>query len=456
MRRKSGLKERKIRYIEVEGVRNEYLDAALLNTCSEGSLMALLKDEHKLLKKAEITAQDLKQDKFDQNEVIRIICPHLLESYNFYNFLANQGEKYIEPLLTELFEEEYKNFDLKQWDSSIRKALLEERVPFYVTINILRFYKNGEFKELIKPLMEEEAHVLQFYDELGIKVEGFELDWDELLRSKYEELLGLEDFGVPEESITSDGVKVASRLKIALKMLESVADEIDALGEQKELKQQLESEREQVVSLKQINSELVRDMKSKNTQIKSLTKENRILLKQAETATNKAEQQQKEVGRLGQTLGEVRKETEELEKLKGNLERRVNLLETEKKSITAKLTKEFDKESLKVKVSYDEKLGTLEQQVAELNRLLEEEKKNGRMLAEEAKVAIAELEQANLSLEATEVERNELVEQLKHVSVPAAAMVTAAKAADDDSALFDFDEDELGDFINFDNKPTRN
>lgn len=449
MRQKNGGKVKNIRYIEVEGVKNEYLDAALLFTCGHDVLNTYLQSEGKLIKKAGITIQNLKQDVLEYNDIIHAVSPHMLESYTFYNVLANSFERKLLALVESHFGDEYQDFDKEMWDSSLRKLLLEDEIYLPIAINILRFYKNGEFKELIQTLLSEEEYALKYYDELGIKIEGFDLDWDERLRQKYEGMLGLEDFEVPTESITENGLNASSKLKIVLKMLNDVATEVEGLGDHKELEGLLYSEQERVKALTQQIDQLKRDVKSKDTQSKVLNKENRALVKQLETANQKIEQHQKEIGRLGQALGESRKEQESLEKTNTHLERRVTMFDAEKKSITSTMKRDYEKASLKA----IEREESLKKQLSEQESLLGLEKDKNAQLNEELVGLKADFEQANAILEATELERNELINQLNEVST---GNPVQSNTNDSKDELFDFDVNEIDDFINFDNKPTRN
>ncbi|WP_214776087.1 hypothetical protein [Exiguobacterium sp. s37] len=454
MRRKSGGKEKKMRYIEVEGVKNEYLDAALLNTCSEEALTTFLKSEPKLIKKSGLTIQELNQNTLEYNEIIQAVSPHLLESYTFYNFLANRCEKIHDEILFDLFEDAYKEFTHDELESAMKERLLEEELTISVAINVLRFYKNGEFKQIIHTLLHDEDCVLKYYDEFEIKIEGFDLEWDEMLRQKYEGLLGLEDFKVPTDSITENGLNASSKLKIVLKMLNDVASEIDDLDNQAELQELLSTEQERVMILTKQQDELKKDLKSKETQIKSLNKENRALVKQLETANQKVEQNQKEVGRLGQVLGESRKQQEDLEQLNNALNRKVTVFEVEKNSLSSTMRKEFEKSSFKL-VEREE---SLKKQLLEQENLLNVEKEKNAQLSEAFALfkaeAAADLEKSNEILEALEIERNKLVSQLNNVSETELTQVSSDESVEEDP--FDFDPDSIGDFINFDNKPTRN
>ena len=64
-----------------------------------------------------------------------------------------------------------------------------------------------------------------------------------------------------------------------------------------------------------------------------------------------------------------------------------------------------------------------------------------------------ELDTTKLDLRVVESERNELVEQMKNVTNNT---FNAADSENDDEILFDFNEEDIEDFVEFDNKPTRN
>ncbi|MEY8350935.1 hypothetical protein AALF16_22170 [Bacillus cereus] len=448
--RKKGSKQKRFPYIEVEGVESRYLDAALLKVCGDGTLEHSLSDEFKLIKKAGITTQELKRKERSREELIELVSPHLLESYDYYNFLANMWDGILQKTINHYFENEYTSFTIEDWDNQIRNLIEEEVMPIYAAINTMRFYKNGEIKELIKPLLEEEEYVVKFYRETGIKIEGqeFDSDWDESIDDE------LEENSLLEEELFDRSPDEA--LKMAAKIILNVSERVSNLEESEKYKKLYEFEKEQVVSFKAKVDNLTQDLKSRDSQVQTLSKENRTLTKSVDSLNGKFEEQQKESGRLGGALGEIRKEKEDLEKVKSNLERRVSTLEKEAGSITEKvqkeLKKEFNKKALKKQDDYDEKIFQLEKQIEDLQRLLEEEQAKNSELSDVLEKTSKELSTTKNDLGVVEKERNELLEQVNQ----APAKEEDKEEQEDDDIMFGFNEEDIEDFVEFDNRPTRN
>ena len=460
MTRKRTSKVKRYPYIEVEGVKNCYIDASLLQCCDEGALSSSLSDELKVLKKALITPQDIKQNKYSFEELIKRVSPHLLESYGFYNLLANKWDEIQEKTLNRFFDENYINFTLDEWNTEIRRVIDEGEVPFYVSINLLRFYKNGEYKELIKKLFEEEEYVIRFYYETDIQIEGLNINWDEVTKNQFEEILEfdeeLEGIEMSKEELLTR--KPQEALKIAAKIIEGVTEQVTQLSEVQEYKELYEIEREKIKLSSQKVEDLNQEVKSKEAQIQSLSKENRTLKKNGDNLNNKLEQHQKEVGRLGQSLGEIRKEKEEVEKTNVSLNRRINSLERETNSITEKIENEikktYDNKIIKLQLKNDENLNTLERELEKVNKELEEEQAKYEILSAELELVKKEFNLTKNDLRIVEKERNELLEQVNSSLNDVTNEV--ATSEEDDDLLFDFNEDEIEDFVEFDNKPTRN
>ncbi|WP_210367771.1 hypothetical protein [Bacillus sp. REN3] len=457
--RNKGSRQKRFSYIEVEGVESRYLDAALLKACGDGILEHSLSDEFKLIKLAGITTQELKRKERSLEELIALVSPHLLESYNYYNFLANMWDKILHKTINHYFENNYVNFTLDDWNDQIRNLIDEEKMPIYAAINNMRFYKNGEIKELIKPLLQNKEYVMKFYYETGIKIEGqgIDIDWDGIVDEEIEELFEVED-ELEENSLVEE--KLINRspeeaLKMAAKMILDVSERVSNLETAEKYKKLYESEKEQVVSFKEKLDELIQELKSRESQVQTLSKDNRKLTKLVDSLNSRLEQQQKESGRLGGALGEIRKEKEELEKDKANLERRVSTLEKDLGAITEKVQKElkkdFDKKALQMVDDYDERKLQLGKQFGELQRLLEEEKDKKSELSYTLEKTNKELTSMKNDLEIVEQERNELLEKVSKASVK-----EEIKADSEDDVMFGFDEEDIEVFVEFDNKPTRN
>lgn len=462
MRRKKGNKLKRFAYIEVGGVDNRYLDAALMKVLGEHVLEHSLSDELKLIKKAGITTQELKRRELSQEEIIKRVSPHLLESYDFYNLLANMWNDILQQTINRYFEDDYVNFTMEDWFNSIKKMIDEKEMPVYVAINTIRFYKNGEIKELIKILLEDKEYIVAFYRELGMKIEqpGLVIDWDKVVVEESEEFFDLED-ELEEIQLLEDELFNRSpdeALKVAAKIILEVSDRVSHLEDAEKYKKLYEHEKEHVATLKSKVDELTQGLKSRDSQIQTISKENRTLSKSVDSLNGKLEQQQKESGRLGGVLGEIRKEKEDIEKEKTNLERRVSSLEKEASTISEKVHKEiksdFDKKALKMLNDYDEKTNLLEKQLLDLQRLFKEEQFKNSELSTALEKFKKELSTVKTDLVVVEKERNELIEQINQTS--AKSEDEYVNNAEDDDVMFGFDEKDLEGIVEFDNKPTRN
>jgi hypothetical protein len=455
-RKRNGSKQKRYPYIEVEGVENRYLDAALMQSFeSDGALEYSLSDETKLLKKSGITTQSLKMKQYTQKDLIALVSPHLLESYDYYNFLANMWENILNKTINYYFNDDYVDFTLEVWQKEIGKLVEDEDMPIFAAINTLRFYKNGELKELIKPLLNEPDNIIRFYHETGIKIVDFDIKWDEINEPALEETFTLED-ELEENSLVNRSPE--DTLKMAAKMVLSVSDLVSGLEEAEEYKEMYETEKEQVGVLKRQVNELTATLKSRDTKIKSLSKDKRALAKSVDSQSVKLDLQQKEVGHLGGLLGEVRKEKEEIEQENSILNRKVKTLEKEAASISQKvtkeLTKEFNKKSLHIQDTHEENTRFLENQIQELQRSLEQERSNSIELSLQLEKTKEDLNSREIDLSKVESERNLLIEQLN--SIPVNRENGKSSSDKEDDLLFGFDEQDIEDFVEFDNKPTRN
>lgn len=449
MIRKTRKKDKKIRYIEVENVKNEYLDAALISICSDDTFSNTVSNELKILKKAGITTQEIKAGRISRNEIIQKVSPFLLESYDFYNLLANKIEKIQDEILNSLFEKRYLNFDTNQWISSVKTAVLDDEISLSMMINILRFYKNGDFKDIIYVLLNNEEFVLKFYEELQIKIDGFDLDWENVIDIPFDNKTTGE---LKQSSVSVHGTDsdTSFKLQTAIKMLNDVIADVDELHKIKELNAQLESKNEVIESLKQELNQIKKDVRPKDSRIKSLEKENRALNKQAEMFGQKNELLQKEVGNLGKSLGELRKTQESLEKEKKVLERKVAVYEEKEAVVEKTISKEYKKKEIKLIKELEEI-----EKLLQTNQLLlnEEKDKNQRFIQEKSEM-FSKIEQSNLLVKTMEIELKNLKDQTKKRKDLGDIESTSIDNEIDE--LFDFDENELINLINFDNKPTRN
>jgi DNA repair exonuclease SbcCD ATPase subunit len=441
---KKSNKVKRFPYIEVAGIQNQYLDAALLQCLDKESLAFALRDEFKILKKAGILPADLKQNKLSKEDLIRLVSPHLLENYNFYNYLAQKWDNIQIKTLNNHIKVDYSSFSLEQWINQIKTLIQENDMPVFAAVNLLRFYNNGELKELIQSILDDFA--VQFYYESGVQMEGYEIDWDEVDEEivKYED--ESEELDLSDEEIER---KPEETLRLASRLIELVADQLTELEDTEEYKTLYEQEQERNENLTRKLEALNQEVKSKESQHQALLKENRTLSKNVDALTTKLEQTKKELGKLGLSLGEIRKEKEDFEKSNGIFERRVNTLEKEQNSIGEKVKqevkREYDLKIILMKDEYEKRLDLLKRELDEKEK--EQVQMNNDLASTELERIMKELETVKNDLRVVERERNELAEQINTLN---------RTEGDSQDHIFGFNEDDIEDFVDFDNKPTRN
>ncbi|MEC1526066.1 hypothetical protein P9D43_29165 [Neobacillus niacini] len=454
-KRKKPSKTKRFPYIEVEGIKNHYLDAALLRTCGPAALEHSLSDELKIIKKAGISVQDLKRNTYSQREIIEKVSQNLLENYDFYNFLANQWDEILHNTLAKHFHDvDYTKFTAAEWDEEIRNLYMDE-MPTYGVINFLRFYKNGEFKDLIKQYFEEEDFVVDFFEDTGVKVEDFDIDWDSIENDYPFDPDLVDDLNDDEFTPDLFDQSPQDALLVAAKLILGVSERIGDVQETEALREMYELEKEKTETLQAKVDNLAQEGKSKDSQVKSLLKENRTHTKTIYTLNDKIENLQKENGRLGGLVGDIRKEKEAFEKANNTLEKRIATLEKKADSVAEKTKKELEKEHdtkvLKMQMHFDETTNELENQIHELKRLLVEEQAKTSTLSSNLEEKEHQLKTVKNDLQVVEKERDVLAEQLKNAPAP-----NEVAPENDDDLLFGFDEEDLEEFVEFDNKPTRN
>ncbi|WP_223702716.1 coiled-coil domain-containing protein [Sutcliffiella deserti] len=440
---KKSNKSKRFPYIEVEGIQNQYLDAALLQCLDNESLVFTLRNEFKILKKAGILPAELKLNKFNQEELVRLVSPHLLENYNFYNYLVQKWDDIQIKTLKTFIKTDLSSFSLEQWDEEIRSLIQDKDIPVFAAVNLLRFYNNGELKELIQLIMRD--FTVQFYYETGVQLNGYGVDWDKVDEKKVENVVESGELNLSEDIER----KPEENLRLASSLIDLVANQITELGQYGEYKTLYQQEQEKTEKLTKEKENLSQEIKTKESQHQAFLKDNRTLSKNVDTLTTKLDQTKKELGKLGLSLGEVRKEKEELEKIKDNLERKVNILENEQNSIGEKikeeLKREYDLKILHMKDEYEKRLNILERELD--NKEREQVEKNSEENSVEVERIIKELENVKNDLSVVEQERNELAEKVK-------AFNNSGENSKDN--ILGFSEDDIEDFVEFDNKPTRN
>lgn len=450
-------KTKRIAYIDVEDIENNYLDTALLQVYNEATIPDVISDELKILKKAGVRVQDIKQDKYTGKELVALISPYLLENYNFYNHLANMWDEIQTGMLRDMFDEDIDQYASDEWDTELSNMIEDAIIPAYAAVNLLRFYKNGAHKHCIKPILEEFA--IEFYRETGVQYEGADVDWEEVEDDEFD--LSFDDINLEDhDSFEKQFMKKMpdEALRLAANLIDGVAERISGMNETLDYKEIYEKEKEQREQFQLERDTSSQELKSKESQLASLQKERNTLAKKVDILENKVDTQQKETGRLGQALGELRKEKEEAEKANTALERKVATIEKEQEKLEEKAQKaaklEYDQKMVAMQMDHDSKVETLERERDAAQGTLEETKTQYDSLSSEHDNAKKELETLKNDLFVVEKERNELMEKLENAN-KTPVKVPPEQEEEDDDLLSGFDEDDIGSFIDFDNEPTR-
>ncbi len=446
--RKTTKEAKKNAYIEVDGIENKYLDAALLHSVDEEKIYGITLDELKILKKAGVTVAEVKKKTIDEVELKNRISPYILENYNFYNLLVNNWHENGNPQTDVINFEEISESLSPQ---VINDILDREDVLVHTVINFLRFYKNGEYKSLISLIFSEESNLLKLYEETGIKVERENINWD---KKKLTEVNDLDNDSNPDKrDKTGDRIFSSKEaLTFAAGLITDVAAELSKFEEKDTINELYEVEKETNEKLINENKEISKEVKSKNTQIKSFEKEKQRNEKTIGKLNEKIDIQQKEIGKMGLQIGEYRVTIENTEKNNQSLKSQIETLNKDKKKNEEKIKKDIIQEnnlkSLKMQVNFDEKTKGYEQKIYDLEKRIKELEEYNSNLSESLENNIFELNKVKSDFFELEEENMKIKEKLNSKE-----MSVVEPSVDEE---IDFSEEDLGAFIGFDNKPTQN
>ena len=432
-------KEKRLPYIEVEGVENWHLDAALLLSVDEDTLISMLSKESKIIKKSGIIPVELKLNKYSYMELVTMTSLHLLENYTFYNLLANKWKNNFESFFKDIVNDDSSTIAIENLGELIMQRVEHESLSVSMAINVFRFCNNGEYKEFIPPLLE--THSMSYYNELGIQTNGLDIDVDSAESTSIHNESG--ELDVAE--LQDNEKNLEEKLRIASKLLLNVADQLNQFEDTEELKSLLTSEKEKNLDLLSKLEVALHEVKGMKTQNKAILKENKALLKNVTTLTSQLEQAKKDSSKLSISLGESRNENITLSKDIDSLEKKLAIAQKNQTNAEKKGNKEAtDQYELKLKEirdTHQKEVESIEQELAVSKKQAEENSQSSYI--EEMK---KEIELLKKDMHIIEKERNELLEKIqkKKLSI---------------ETLEDFKEindEEIEFFVEFDNKPTRN
>ena len=475
--RRASSKVKNLRYIEVKGVPNKYLDAALMCGCSYEFTNELIQTESKLLNKIKITAQDLKQNKYNHKQLIQLVSDHLLDNYKLFNMIGNISNRFAENVIKEEIGSNYKRLSQDQWAIELKKLNLKEEVSLYTIINFLRFYKGGEFKNLILDLLEENEAAAKFYQETNIRIDNFMtsdkvvIDDMDLPWSGVEKTSVTDDIELPWNTVDFDSKKqttfsventpqplIGEKLVAVIETLDELRLEVQSYEDVKSIKETLTKVEEKNEELTNTLKKAVQESKVFEARTKSLTKENNSLKKSSDNQKLKIEQYQKEAGRLGLTLGEIKQEKEEIEKSNINLNKQISNFERNEKAALKKLERDLKKEHIKelerIKSDFERNRLVYEEQISSLKATIQKEQTRNEELHEEFINVQQHVDQMTTSMQIVINERDTLLKTAEQSSINMNDI--EVKEENEDLLDFEFNETDLEDFIEFNNKPNKN
>lgn len=475
--RRASNKVKNLRYIEVDGVPNKYLDAALMCGCSYEFTNELIQTESKLLNKIKITAQDLKQNKYSHKQLIQLVSDHLLDNYKLFNMIGNISNRVAENVIKEEIGSNYKRLSQDQWAIELKKLNLKEEVSLYTIINFLRFYKGGEFKNLISDLLEENEAAAKFYQETNIRIDNFMtadkvvIDDMDLPWSGVEKTSLTDDIELPWNTVDFDSKKqttfsventpqplIGEKLIAVIETLDELRLEVQSYEDVKSIKETLAKVEGKNEELTNTLKKAIQESKVFEARTKSLTKENNLLKKSSDNQKMKIEQYQKEAGRLGLTLGEIKQEKEEIEKTNINLNKQISNFERNEKVALKKLERDLKKEHAKelerIKADFERNRLVYEEQIISLKTTIQKEQTRNEELYEEFISVQQHVDQMKTSMQIVINERDTLLKTAEQSSIN--MNNTEVKEENEDLLDFEFNEIDLEDFIEFNNKPNKN
>lgn len=337
---------RRLKYIEVEGIDKQYLDACLLVNLDLGQLCEAFEDEKQLLAKTNLTVLKLKTREVSKQELIREVSPHISSNYLLYNLFANLNYRMLQ-MLEEQFSDLH-SLSLEEKAEYLYERVQEEEIGYSTYINWLRFHEQLHHRIL---------EVFQKYGE------------------KFEEETGIQlpsSFNVKrEEKKEEKGDELYKELTNIIRLLTNVRDQ----AKREIFKEQYEEKQKEVEQLHKQLSAVTDQLDSKEKQLAKQMKETAKLAKKLEEEQQKVIQKQKEAGQLGQEIGKLRGQVEELTKKNKTLQQEI---ESKSKQMS-KLTKEIEErsenrwklEKVKIQETYEERVAQLEETVQQLQSQLE-------------------------------------------------------------------------------------
>lgn len=339
------------KYIEIEGIDNQYLDACLLVNFDVEELCDAVEDEKQLLAKTNLSIFKLKKREVTKQELIREVSPHINSNYSLYNLFANLNYRVLQLLEEQIAD--FNSLSLEEKADYLYKRLQAKEINYSIYINWLRFHENLHHQDLHHRILE----VFELYGEEFEKETGMQLP---------------SSFNVKREKKSEEEEdSLHKELTNIIHLLTNVRDNV----RKESFKEQYEEKQKEVEQLRKQLNMVTEQLNSKEKQLAKQMKEVAKLTKRLEEEQQRVIQKQKEAGQLGQEVGKLRGQVEELTKKNQMLQQEV---ESKSKQIN-KLTKEIEErsenrwklEKVKIQKTYEERIVQLEEMIQQLESQLE-------------------------------------------------------------------------------------
>jgi len=251
---------------------------------------------------------------------------------------------------------------------------------------------------------------------------------------------------------------IGEKLVAVIETLDELRLEVQSYEDVKSIKETLTKVEEKNEELTNTLKKAVQESKVFEARTKSLTKENNSLKKSSDNQKLKIEQYQKEAGRLGLTLGEIKQEKEEIEKSNINLNKQISNFERNEKAALKKLERDLKKEHIKelerIKSDFERNRLVYEEQISSLKATIQKEQTRNEELHEEFINVQQHVDQMTTSMQIVINERDTLLKTAEQSSINMNDI--EVKEENEDLLDFEFNETDLEDFIEFNNKPNKN
>ncbi len=361
-------------YVEVETVDSMLLDACLLAISSANGLKDYVNASKALKQKAKINKIVLLSKNPKKSSLIPRMAPHVKGLNNLFSYFCKVYDQLDEATRRRIDSKHergdavpYYLHEPEQWQECNLPLLDDEPESIFYLINYFRFEEAPKFHGLIPTYIAKYAGTIR--EVTGIAVAGEEVPYDgevepERLRPKGEkEIKNVQTSPYSEEDTSLENV-----LNEAIEKLEYAKTKMSSI--EQELMQKYDAK------FKTEIAELMQENKRLSKELEKEAKKAGAQLKTTEKLEKQLEMQKVAAGRLGETIGTLRKDNEELAAQNQAMEKRVKLVDSQQ----AAWTKQREELEVLLKRERTKREG-LEKQLVELKTELNEALKHNAELS---------------------------------------------------------------------------